>query len=176
MARISTEYNFVGSASTGPIDNLSAPTGISVTFFGVSGLTTYSYKVSALNNVGETLASSSIILSFGTSSLDSNNFNRITWNKVLGANSYKVYGRTLNSELFMASISSNVYFDDLGTVSPSGSLPTSNTTGYSATRTSMGTLMTQKTGGGAFFFQIVEPPPSPTPDLRRRVFLLKRWY
>lgn len=150
MARISTEYNFVGSASTGPIDNLSAPTGISVTFFGVSGLTTYSYKVSALNNVGETLASSSIILSFGTSSLNSNNFNRITWNKVLGANSYKVYGRTLNSELFMASISSNVYFDDLGTVSPSGSLPTSNTTGYSATRTSMGTLMTQKTGGGAY--------------------------
>lgn len=31
-------------------------------------------------------------------------------------------------------------------------------------------------GGGAFFFQIVEPPPPPTPDLRRRVFLLKRWY
>lgn len=148
MARISTEYNFVGSASTGPIDNIFAPTGISVTFFGSSGVTTYSYKVSALNNFGETLVSSAVIINLGTSSLNSTNFNRITWNKVLGANSYKVYGRTLGNELFMATISTNVYFDDLGTVNPLGSAPTTNTTGYSASRTSMGTLMTQKTGGG----------------------------
>jgi len=149
MARISTEYNFVGSAATGPLESLSAPSGIAVTFFGVSGSTTYGYKVTALNNVGETLASTSVSITVGNASLSASNFNRITWQKVFGANAYKVYGRTLNSELFMASISSNVYFDDFGTVTPSGALPTTNTTGYSSTRTSMGTLMVQKTGLGA---------------------------
>ncbi len=149
MARISTEYNFVGSASTGPLESLGSPSGIAVTFFGAPGATTYGYRISALNGYGETLASSSISLTVGNASLSASNFNRIVWDKVLGANSYKVYGRTLNSELFMASISSNVYFDDTGTVTPSGALPLVNTTGYSSTRTSMGTLMVQKTGLGA---------------------------
>ena len=148
MARISTEYNFVGSASTGPLESLGSPSGVAVTFFGASGGTTYGYRISALNNYGETLASSSISLTEGNASLSASNFNRIVWNRVLGANSYKVYGRTLNSELFMASISSNVYFDDTGTVTPSGALPLVNTTGYSSSRTSMGDLMTQKTGLG----------------------------
>jgi len=149
MARISTEYNFVGSASTGPLESLSAPSGIAVTYFGNSGATTYGYKVSALNSFGETLTSTSVSITVGNASLSASNFNRISWRSVFGATSYKVYGRTLNSELFMASISTNAYFDDTGTVTPSGALPIVNTTGYSSSRTSMGTLMTQKTGLGA---------------------------
>ena len=143
MARVSVEHRFTGS--TGPIDNLSAPT-VTVTNIGTTGVTTYGYRVSAINSVGETLASSTVTTTTGNASLTSSNFNRVTWNRVIGATGYKIYGRTSGSELLMATTTTANHFDDTGVITPSGALPSSNTTGYSSTRTSIGTLMKQQTG------------------------------
>lgn len=143
MARVSVEHRFTGS--TGPIDNLSAPT-VTVTNIGTTGATTYGYRVSAINSVGETLASSTVTTTTGNASLTGSNFNRVTWNRVVGATGYKVYGRTSGSELLMATTTTANHFDDIGAITPSGALPLSNTTGYSSTRTSIGTLMKQQTG------------------------------
>lgn len=143
MARVSVEHRFTGS--TGPIDNLSAPT-VSVTNIGATGATTYGYRVSAINSVGETLASTTVTTTTGNASLTVSNYNRISWSRVINATGYKVYGRTSGSELLMATVTTSVHFDDTGAVTPSGALPSSNTTGYSSTRTSMGTLMRQQTG------------------------------
>ena len=52
MARISTEYNFVGSASTGPLESLGSPSGVAVTFFGASGGTTYGYRILHQGTIG----------------------------------------------------------------------------------------------------------------------------
>jgi hypothetical protein len=143
MARVSVEHRFTGT--TGPIDSLSAPT-VSVTNIGVTGATTYGYRVSAINSVGETLASSTVTTTTGNAALTGSNFNRISWTRVLGATGYKVYGRTASSELLMATLTTANHYDDTGAVSPSGALPSTNTTGYSSTRTSIGTLMKQQTG------------------------------
>lgn len=145
MARVSVEHRFTGD--TGPIDNLSAPT-VSVTNIGSTGATTYGYRVSAYNAVGETLASSTVTTTTGNASLTGSNYNRISWTRVLNATGYKVYGRTSGSELLMATVTTANHFDDTGAVTPSGALPSSNTTGYSSTRTSLGTLMAQQTGTG----------------------------
>jgi len=91
MARVSVEHRFTGT--TGPIDSLSAPT-VSVTNIGATGATTYGYRVSAINSVGETLASSTVTTTTGNSSLTASNYNRISWTRVTGATGYKVYGRT----------------------------------------------------------------------------------
>jgi len=143
MARVSVEHRFTGT--TGPIDSLSAPT-VSVTNIGATGATTYGYRVSAINSVGETLASSTVTTTTGNSSLTASNYNRISWTRVTGATGYKVYGRTSGSELLMATVTTATHYDDTGAVTPSGALPSTNTTGYSSTRTSIGTLMKQQTG------------------------------
>jgi len=46
----------------------------------------------------------------------------------------------------MATVTTATHYDDTGAVTPSGALPSTNTTGYSSTRTSIGTLMKQQTG------------------------------
>lgn len=143
MARVSVEHRFTGT--TGPIDNLSAPT-VSVTNIGSTGATTYGYRVSAINSVGETLASSTVVTTTGNSSLTGSNYNRISWTRVLNATGYKVYGRTSGSELLIATVTTANHYDDTGAVTPAGALPGTNTTGYSSTRTSIGTLMKQQTG------------------------------
>lgn len=143
MARVSVEHRFTGT--TGPIDSLSAPT-VSVTNIGSTGATTYGYRVSAINSVGETLASSTVTTTTGNAALTGSNYNRISWTRVIGATGYKVYGRTSGAELLIATVTTANHYDDTGAVTPSGALPTTNTTGYSSTRTSLGTLMAQQTG------------------------------
>lgn len=143
MARLAVEHKFTGT--TGPIDNLAAPT-VTVTPFGTTGATTYGYRVSAINSSGETLASSTVSISNGNAALSGSNFNRISWVKVLGATGYKVYGRTSGSELLLAKVTTTNYLDDTGALTPSGALPSVNTTGYSSTRTSIGTLFKQQSG------------------------------
>ena len=142
MARLAVEHKFTGT--TGPIDSISTPA-ITVANVGTTGAVTYGYRVSALNSVGETLACSTVTTATGNASLTTSNFNRISWTRVSGATSYKVYGRTSGSELLMATVT-GVHYDDVGTATPSGALPTANTTGYSSSRTSVGSLMFQSTG------------------------------
>lgn len=91
---------------------------------------TYSYRVSALDGKGgETLASTATTQTTsggGTSTVT------VNWNKVTGATGYKVYGRVGGSEQLMATLGDVATWTDTGSVTPSGALPASNTTGTKA--------------------------------------------
>jgi hypothetical protein len=105
--------------------------------FGTTGTANYSYRVSAYNSSGETLASSAVQISNGLSSLSNLNYNRIQWDNVAGAIGFKIYGRTYGSEQLLSSVTTN-YWDDTGSISPNGSIPTKDTTGYDYTKLNLG--------------------------------------
>ncbi|WP_267716796.1 hypothetical protein [Streptomyces sp. CoH17] len=92
----------------------------------------YTYRLTALDDNGETLASAekSVTVPAGTST----NTVTVTWPSVSGATGgYKIYGRTLGNELFIASVASGTLtYTDTGAISPSGNLPLINTTGTAA--------------------------------------------
>ncbi len=140
MAKIiSYEYKFDDTCTTTSLVSLSKPV-ITLQAFGTTGTTIYSYRVSALNSSGETLASDAVIISNGNSTLSSNNFIRISWQPNSYASSFKVYGRTVNNELFIATVN-NTYFDDFGNVTPSGNLPTKDTSGYDPSKLNIGRFL-----------------------------------
>jgi hypothetical protein len=135
-------------------------TGPSSTGGNLAQSTTYYYKVTATNALGETTASieqSYLVPTSGTST------NQITlnWTAVTGATGYKVYRSTSSgSELLLATVSgggTTSYADTTGTT-PAGALPTLNTTGagwYALTGSglatdlaSVGTLLIRATSGG----------------------------
>lgn len=86
---------------------------------------TYFYRVSATDASGETLASSeaSQVTTGATSTVT------VNWAAVSGAAGYRVYGRTTGTELLIATVGQVTTYTDTGSVTPAGSLPTSNTTG-----------------------------------------------
>ena len=91
--------------------------------------TTYYYRVAAMNALGTALASAETSITTGVSGT---NINTVTvkWNNVFGATGYKVYGRTTGAEQLIATVTGNstAAYTDTCTISPSGNLPTSNTT------------------------------------------------
>ncbi len=131
------EYEFNSDCITAPLLSIGYPQNVSVVPFGATGTTNYSYRVSAYNSAGETLASSSIQISNGSSTLSNINYNRIQWDNVIGAIGFKVYGRVLGSEQLLSSVTTN-YWDDTGSISPNGSLPTKDTSGYDYTKLNLG--------------------------------------
>lgn len=109
------------------------PVGVSASASVGSGATTYSYKVTALTYDGETLAGSAATCTNG-STLDSTHKNIVTWVQVIGAYAYRIYGRTSGSEQLIVTLAADQYpntfgWQDDGSVTPSGALPTVNTTG-----------------------------------------------
>lgn len=134
-------------ASFVPIHSIGTPSGVVVSNIGTTGATTYSYRISAVNNAGETLASSSTTTSTGNATLTTSDFNRITWDRVAEATSYKIYGRTNGSELYMAS-TAGLHYDDTGVITPSGALPASDTSGYDSSKTCIGTALKYQSDGG----------------------------
>jgi hypothetical protein len=90
---------------------------------------TYYYRVAAYDSVGNSLANAetSIVVPAGTST----NITTVNWGGVLGATGYKVYGRSTGAELLMATVvgQTATSWIDNGSVTPSGALPTANTTG-----------------------------------------------
>jgi len=90
---------------------------------------TYYYRVSAINDNGETLA----LAEFNSGACAAGaGLNKVTvsWNAVTGVTAYKVYGRSIGAELYMKTVSAptNTY-TDANTETPSGALPSTNTTG-----------------------------------------------
>ena len=146
MSKIVVESVFQDE-SFAPINTIGTPSSVTVTNIGATGATTYGYRVSAINSVGETLASSTVTTTTGNASLTSSNFNRITWNRVDEASSYKIYGRTSGSELYM-STTTGLHFDDTGAITPSGALPGSDTTNYNSTKVCIGTAIKYQLDGG----------------------------
>jgi hypothetical protein len=135
-------YDFASRVNVfgGPltVTQIATPTNVTATPTGGSG-TTYGYRVSALSGSGETLASATVTCS-GGATLSGSVYNTVRWDPVLGASSYKVYGRTSGSELLMATIlTSKLYqkgdgaqvtsFKDTGAITPSGALPFINSSG-----------------------------------------------
>lgn len=112
------------------VQDLPTPAAPTVSPQGTTGATTYSYRVSAVNSVGETLASTAGTTATGNATLSVSNFNRVSWVGVNGAAAYKVYGRTSGSELLMTTIpalTQPLRFDDTGALTPSGALPAAST-------------------------------------------------
>lgn len=122
------ELYFNNSLQVTDLNEIKAPILQSVAQFGTTGSTQYSYKVTAFNKYGETLTSSSITINNGNSTLNSTNYIRITWARALRAEGYKIYGRTLNEERYIATVY-NVYYDDIG-ITTSYLPPVKNTSGY----------------------------------------------
>lgn len=114
---------------------LTTPVSLSVTPTGATGSTHYSYRVTAFNSTGETLAHASIAISNGNATLSASNYNALAWTAVASATGYNIYGRknTANNgigETKMASVTTNAY-NDTGVDTPSSILtpPDGNGTG-----------------------------------------------
>lgn len=115
-----TKYN---GASIFGFTQLSKPTGVQVTnLSGVSGTFTRSFRISAFNAVGETIASDAVLIQNTPQDL-TNTTLRVTWvtsspaSAVLG---YGIYGFDQGDERFITSLdSSTLRYDYQGTPEPS---------------------------------------------------------
>lgn len=96
---------------------------------GTLAAATYAYRVSALDGRGgETLASTETtqVTTGSTSTVT------VNWGAVTGATGYRVYGRTSGGQQLLATVGAVTTYTDTGAVTPSGALPTANTTGLGA--------------------------------------------
>lgn len=114
---------------------LTTPIGLTVTPTGAAGTTSYSYRVSAYNANGETLACTSVATTTGNATLSGTNYNALAWTAVSNAVGYVIYGRKAAAsngigETKMATVTTNAY-NDTGVDNPSAILtpPEGNNTG-----------------------------------------------
>jgi len=86
---------------------LGVPTGLSATnFSGASGAYTYSWKVTAVNTIGETTPSTNYVLSKLPQDLTKTQV-RLFWTGVSGAINYQVYRGTAGDETFLNAVSAS---------------------------------------------------------------------
>lgn len=111
---------------------LTTPTGLAVVATGTTGSTAYSYRVSAFNSTGETLACASVAIANGNATLSATNYNALSWNAVSGATGYNIWGRKATglSETYMGTVYGVLVYNDQGGDDPSLSIlpPEANTT------------------------------------------------
>ena len=110
---------------------LTTPANLTVTPSGTTGSTTYSYRVSAFNSVGETVACTSVQTTTGNAVLNATNYNALNWDDVAGAIGYNIYGRyaTGLGETYLGTVYVSEY-NDKGQDDPSTSIlaPEANST------------------------------------------------
>lgn len=95
---------------------------------GTLATATYYYRVSAINEVGESLASAETSLAItGPAGVN------VNWGEVSGASGYKIYGRSTGAELLIATVGDVTTYLDDGSISPSGALPSANTSAVDPT-------------------------------------------
>lgn len=111
---------------------LTTPTNLSITPTGTTGSTTYSYRVSAFNSIGETLACATVNTTTGNATLSATNYNALAWTAVSNATGYNIWGRyaTGLGESYMGTVYGVVVYNDKGQDDPSLSTipPEANTT------------------------------------------------
>lgn len=114
---------------------LTTPVNLAVTPAGTTGSTRYSYRVSAFNANGETLACVSVAITNGNATLTTTDKNNLTWDAVTNATGYVIYGRKAAAdngigETKLATVNTNAY-SDTGADTPSAILipPEGNNTG-----------------------------------------------
>lgn len=90
---------------------LSSPSGSSLTKTGLAGTTyTYRYRVSAVNDIGYTQASTALTVQVGLTrnSFDASNKTTFTWAAVAGAVRYDIYvGQIAGEEVYLDSVDGN---------------------------------------------------------------------
>lgn len=120
----------VKSTGTTAVSQLATPVNAAFTQTDTGGVlppsTTYSYRVSATDAGGESLASTATT---GATSATAGNTHAmvVNWGAVSGATGYRIYGRTGGSELFIAAVGSVTTYTDTGSITPTGAAPTANT-------------------------------------------------
>lgn len=99
---------------------LTTPTGVAVITVGTAGTTSYSYRISAFNDNGETLASNTVTIATGNANLDATNYTRTSWTAVTGATGYNIFGRKNSGlrETYLTTVYTNL-FEDKGEFDPS---------------------------------------------------------
>jgi len=103
----------------------------SITNVGTPGSTTYRYQVTAYDGIGETTGSTIRQTTTGNATLDTNNYNTITWTPSGGAIYYKVYKCATASctPAYIATVVGRASYNDQSNSFGSGSAPVTNTTG-----------------------------------------------
>lgn len=97
--------------------------------------TTYYYRVSAINALGETLAFAEVSQATGTGGDPDLHVITVKWEEVEGATGYRVYGRATGAQELLAEVDGGdtLTWDDDGSLTPDGALPAANTTaGFAA--------------------------------------------
>lgn len=108
---------------------LPTPTGLTATKIGAhqNGTAQCSYRISAIDHTGETLASEAVIVDGCLDVFDQDNYVKLEWNPVPGAIGYRVYGRKAGAEVLLAEVTEPVYEDKMAHYL-GDSLPRFNTT------------------------------------------------
>lgn len=111
---------------------LTTPINLAITPTGTTGSTSYSYRISAFNDTGETLACASVQTTTGNATLSATNYNALSWDAVSGATGYNVWGRyaTGLGETYLGTVYGVVVYNDKGQDDPSLSIipPEANNT------------------------------------------------
>lgn len=83
------------------------------------GVTAYSYRVSAFNLQGETLACAAVTTAVGGVELTSAKYNKLAWSAVANATGYNIYGRKTTGfgEVYLATVYA-VTWNDTGDATP----------------------------------------------------------
>lgn len=109
---------------------LSTPTGLTATKIGThqNGTTQCSYRVSAIDHTGETLASEAVVVNDCRDVFDEENYIKLTWDAVPGAIGYRIYGRKAGAEVLLAEVHEVTEYDDKMEQYLGDALPSVNTT------------------------------------------------
>jgi hypothetical protein len=113
----SDELSYYNGSTITVYTALTTPAKPTVTRVGATtGKKAYSYRVSAFNNVGETLASTATAITNGTATITASNYNRITWSAVTNATGYNLWGREATGlgETYLKTVYTTGYNDNEG--------------------------------------------------------------
>lgn len=150
MAIESIDFTFDSSLNYRNYIPAKAPTLSRYDNIGTPGSASYSYKLSIVNNDGESDLSDEIITYNSNSILSSSNYVRIFWNQSEQTNYYKLYKLVNGSYVFLASIYDHLHYDDIGIIPSSITHQGYNSTGYDPSYVNLGYLMYRYSGANKY--------------------------
>lgn len=110
----SDNLSFYDGSTIITYSSLATPAQPTVTVTGTTGSRKCSYRISAFNEVGETVASIARQVTNATSSFSVSNYNKVVWTPVAGATGYNVWGREVSglAETYLATTYTTSWKDD----------------------------------------------------------------
>lgn len=138
------DYDFRTETNFASYKDLDKPT-LNYYIIGTASTAEYGYRISALNQYGET-DTNFILIYNGPSVLSATDFIRLTWQPIKNATGYKIYGRTYGNERYLATVINTNYFDDFGSITPTTTYLLKNQTGYNPNKLNLGPMMRKYTG------------------------------